>query len=120
MAKTSEVIYNGACPICSREIAVYKRRTGDAVSYVDLNAVDVARYGLTKEQAAQSFHMVVDGEMLEGLAAFRALWACTRGFRWLAWLTGLPVVRPLAGAVYAYVLAPALYRMHLRRKARNG
>jgi hypothetical protein len=47
--------------------------------------------------------------------AFLALWRVTPGFRWLAAIVGLPGVRQGAGAVYERVLAPLLYRRHLKR-----
>jgi predicted DCC family thiol-disulfide oxidoreductase YuxK len=122
MKDETKVIYNGSCPICSREVDMYRRRTekaGEAVDYLDLNVAALQAYGLTEDDAARSFHVVKNGQLIEGVDAFRALWKRTPGFRWLAWLVGLPVVRPVARAVYARILAPALYRMHLRRMAQR-
>jgi predicted DCC family thiol-disulfide oxidoreductase YuxK len=113
--KDTTVIYNGECPVCSREIAVYRARAEGPVRFVDLNACDMGRFGLTPDAAARRLHVVEDGRLLAGVEAFRALWRVTPGFRWLAVAVGLPGVRQAAGAVYEGVLAPVLYWRHLRR-----
>lgn len=121
MSEKIEVLYNADCPVCRVEIDAYRRRAdrqGLAMEFHGLE--DSARFGLTPDRAAQSLHLRKDGQVLEGLAAFRALWSAMPGLRWLAWLTGLPVVAPLADRVYRHVLAPLLYRAHLRRMRRQG
>jgi predicted DCC family thiol-disulfide oxidoreductase YuxK len=117
--KETTVIYNGACPVCSREIGVYRARAVGPVDFVDLNETDHARLGLTPDAAARRLHVVEDGRLLVGVEAFRALWRATPGFRWLAAVTGWPGVRQAAGAVYDRVVAPALYRRHVRRMRRR-
>ncbi len=88
--KDTTVIYNGECPVCSREIGVYKARAVGPVRFVDLNACDMSSYGLSPDAAARRLHVVEDGRLLA-------------------------VIRQLAGAIYEGVLAPVLYRQHLRR-----
>jgi predicted DCC family thiol-disulfide oxidoreductase YuxK len=117
--KDTTVIYNGACPVCSREIGLYRARAEGAVAFVDLNDADLSVFGLTRDEAARRLHVVEDGRLLSGVDAFRALWRATPGFRWLARLAGLPGVRQIAGAVYDRLLAPALYRRHLNRLRRR-
>lgn len=116
------VIYNGSCPICSREIGVYRRRAEEAglpLDFRDLNETDLADWGLTPDLAARRLYVVKDGALVSGVPAFAILWAQMPGFRWLARLVRLPGVRGLAALVYDRVLAPVLYRMHLRREARR-
>lgn len=117
--KDTTVIYNGACPVCSREIAVYRARAEGPVCFLDLNDTDLAGFGLTRDDAARRLHVVEGGKLLVGVDAFRALWRATPGFRWLARFVGLPGVRQMASAVYEGVLAPALYATHRRRQARK-
>ena len=117
--KDTTVIYNGECPVCSREIGLYRARAEGEVSFVDLNDADLAVFGLTRDEAARRLHVVEDGRLLGGVDAFRALWRATPGFRWLARLAGLPGVRQVSGAVYERLLAPALYRRHLNRLRRR-
>jgi predicted DCC family thiol-disulfide oxidoreductase YuxK len=122
MSKTSTVIYNGDCPVCSREIGVYRARVGadGAIGFVDLNDADLAVFGLSREAAARRLHVVENGRLLSGVDAFLALWRATPGFGWLARIVGLPGVRQAAGALYEGVLAPMLHAMHRRRQARRG
>ncbi|MBT8413980.1 MAG: DUF393 domain-containing protein [Boseongicola sp.] len=122
MTKDSTVIYNGSCPICSREIEMYRGRVEDAggdLGFVDLNAADLAAFGLTPDEAARRLYVVRGGELIAGVDAFVILWRETPGFAWLARLVGLPVVRQVAYGVYEWVLAPLLFRMHKRRQARR-
>lgn len=117
----TEVIYNGECPICAREIAGYRRLAeADAapVAFTDLNATDLSRLGLSPEDATRRLHVVRDGQIVAGFPAFLALWAELPRLRWMARLFGLPGVRPLAGAAYERIAAPLLYALHRRRRAR--
>lgn len=119
----TKVIYNGSCPICSREISAYQRYAEARalpLNFDDLHQTDLAALGLTADAAARRLHVVQEGRLLAGLPAFVALWEEMPRLRWLARLVSLPVIRPLAHATYEHVLAPLLYRMHLRRKSRNS
>jgi len=121
--QTTDVIFNGSCPICSREIASYARysqRKALPIRYTDLGDIDVSQYGLTPDTAAKRLHVIQDGVMISGLPAFAALWAQMPRFSWLARLVRAPIVRPIAEWVYDHVLAPVLYGMHKRRQRRKG
>ncbi|MGC9417455.1 MAG: thiol-disulfide oxidoreductase DCC family protein [Rhodovulum sp.] len=123
--ETSEVIYNGACPVCAREIAGYRRMAeaeGAAVRFTDLNDADLAHLGLSADDAARRLHVVRDGQVIAGFPAFLALWSGIGRTRWLARVLGLPGVRQVAGLGYERIAAPVLYAMHRRRlhKGRAG
>lgn len=121
-----QVIYNADCPICSREIAgyrAYSEARALPLRFEGIDAADLAALGLTPEDAARRLHVVKDGELLSGVAAFVALWREMPRFRWLARLVSLPGVRQLAGGLYEGLLGPALYALHrrrVRRRARQG
>ena len=108
------VIYNAQCPICSREIAMYERRSR-TLRFEDLHAADLDALGLTKDDAARRLHVVQEGRVIGGVDAFVILWRETPGFAWLARLVSLPGVRQVAGVVYDRMLAPILFAMHRRR-----
>jgi predicted DCC family thiol-disulfide oxidoreductase YuxK len=115
-------IYNGECPICAREIASYRSYVSARdlpVEFEPLQQADLARLGLTAEDAARRLHVLRGDELLSGLPAFVALWQEMPRFRWLAGLVSLPIVRPVASLVYEQALAPALYALHRRRIARR-
>ncbi|NRB01357.1 MAG: DUF393 domain-containing protein [Rhodobacteraceae bacterium] len=115
-----DVIYNGACPICSREIAIYQRdaEASDApVAWTDLtrNALPI---DITAEEAAKRLHVVDGDQVLVGAPAFIAMWAAIPRWRWLARIVGAPGIRQIAGLIYDHILAPVLYAMHRRRQKR--
>ena len=117
------VIYNASCPICAREVEGYRRHAEARalpLRFQDLARADLAAWGLTPEDAARRLHVVQNGRLLAGVPAFVALWSAMPRFRWLARLVSLPLVQPLAEAIYERLLAPALYAMHRRRVARRA
>lgn len=103
------VFYDGACPLCAREIGAYRRMPGaEAVCWVDARDADAATLGdgLTRGDALARFHVRAgDGSLLSGGAAFLRLWAALPGTRWLATMASRPP--------FSWVLEPA-YRISLR------
>lgn len=119
MSHETRVLYNETCPVCRFEIDAYRRRALADGLPIRFDALDsAADWGLTPDQAARQLHVWQDGRVLSGLEAFRALWSAMPRWRWLARVTGLPVLRPVVAWLYARVAAPILYRAHLRRQGR--
>lgn len=119
----TRVLYNHDCPVCRAEIthyADYAGREGLAIGFDDLNRVDLGMWGVTADQAARRLHVVHEGRVLSGLPAFITLWRQMPRYRWLARIVALPGIRQAATLVYDHVLAPLLYRAHLRRLGRRG
>ena len=120
MANETRVLYNQDCPICRFEVGQYRKQAlaeGAPLRFDDLS--QVAHWGLTPDQAARRFHVVQDGQVTSGIPAFQLLWTRLSGWHWLARITALPGIHQIACAVYDHILAPALYRAHLRRQARS-
>lgn len=123
MVKKSEtrVLYNDQCPVCSFEInhyAAYAKRHGLPIRFDDLNGPDRAAWGLDADTAARRLYVLRDGVLTSGIPAFLVLWQDMPRYRWLARVIGLPGLRHLASALYDHVLAPLIYRWHVRRQAR--
>ena len=105
------VLFDGACPLCRREIGIYRGlrplRPESPVCFADVN--DTALQlpsGITREQLLARFHVRSnDGQLLSGAQAFLALWAALPGWRWLALAGRLP------GAVWVMERS---YRLFLR------
>ena len=113
------VLYNDTCPVCRFEIDGYRKRAlaeGLAIRFDDLTRT--ADWGLTPDMAARRLHVIQGGKLLSGMPAFRAIWTAIPRLRWLARLSGLPVIRPASEALYDHVAAPLLYRSHLRLQRR--
>ena len=84
----AKVFYDGACPMCSREIAHYRRSRGaDALDWVDIHSQpeELDRHGLDRDTALARFHVLgEDGVWHTGVAGFVYIWRRLRGYRHLA------------------------------------
>lgn len=110
-----DVLYNGDCPICSREIAAYRaaaRSQGLPIEFESLADTDLSRWGLSVEQAGRRLHLLRDGELVSGLDAFQTLWEAIPRLRWLARVSGWPVIYQVLWSLYEWLLAPCLYALH--------
>ncbi len=90
------VLYDGACPLCRREIAHAQglaRRQGDeTLCFVDISAADACPMPADERAALLArFHVQqADGSRLSGAAAFVAMWRRLPGWRWVARIADLP------------------------------
>lgn len=96
------VYFDGACPLCAREIAVYRRSRGsERVAFVDVAGAEPLGPGLDRGLALARFHVrEADGRLLCGAAAFGRLWAQLPAWRPLALLLRLPGALWLAERAY--------------------
>jgi len=119
--KTS-VLYNANCPVCNFEIGHYARYAGKAglpIRFDDLNTDARNQWGLDADTAARRLYVLHDGMLTSGIPAFLMLWAQMPRYRLLGRIVGLPGIRQIASAAYDHVLAPVIYRWHLRRLRRQ-
>jgi len=119
----TRVLYNGDCPVCSAEINHYARYSAAQalpLTYDDLSDCDLARWGISRDEAAKRLHVMQDGKIYAGIDGFLVLWREMPRYRWLARVVGLPGMRQVASVVYDYILAPLLYAWHKRRDARSA
>jgi predicted DCC family thiol-disulfide oxidoreductase YuxK len=87
------VLYDGACPLCRREIGLYQGLQPHApLCFADVSdAAQALPPGTTREQLLARFHVRrPDGQLLSGAEAFLALWATLPGWRWLAVVGRVP------------------------------
>ena len=100
------VLYDGACPLCRREIAVYQGLkpvdANQSVKFSDVSSPDcVLPDGGARGQYLARFHVQrSDGQVVSGAAAFVALWSTLPGWRYLAMLARLPGATPALELVY--------------------
>jgi predicted DCC family thiol-disulfide oxidoreductase YuxK len=98
------IYYDGACHLCSREIAMYQKARGaEALSFIDICATgfDAVREGLDPFEVHKSFHArAADGTLYSGVPAFVAIWETLPGYHWMAKMTRIPGVRPLLDLSY--------------------
>lgn len=101
------VWYDGACPLCRREIALMRRLDHrGAIDFVDV-AQPMVACPLDRATLLARFHAREDGTVLSGAAAFAAMWRA------------IPLLRPLGLAARSPAVLWLLergYRAFLRRR----
>ncbi|GAA0588212.1 DUF393 domain-containing protein [Craurococcus roseus] len=107
------VWFDGACPLCRREIAFMRRLDRrNAIAFVDVSraaAPEGAACPVDRSALLARFHALEDGRLLSGAAAFAAMWRA------------VPLLRPLGlAARNRFVLAglERLYGLFLRVRPR--
>ena len=107
------VFYDGACPLCRREIGWYRRRRNDGrIDWLDVSqcADEALPQGLDRPTLLARFHVALpDGRVVSGSSAFAALWLRYPGLRWAGRLARIP---PLP------LLLELGYRLFLRLRPR--
>jgi predicted DCC family thiol-disulfide oxidoreductase YuxK len=104
------VLYDGACPLCRREIGVYRGLPSSTpLCFADVSDTALPLPpGTTREQLLARFHVRRgDGRLLSGAQAFLALWGQLPGWRWLARVGRVP------GGAWAM---ERVYRLFLRAR----
>jgi demethoxyubiquinone hydroxylase (CLK1/Coq7/Cat5 family) len=98
------VLYDGACPLCAREIAHYRGLPAlQPLAWVDVSALPEGPVAdrLTRCEALTRMHVVApDGSVVSGARAFMAMWARLPRWRWLARVAAVPPLPSLLEAMY--------------------
>jgi predicted DCC family thiol-disulfide oxidoreductase YuxK len=107
--KTCTVYFDGACPLCSKEIATYKQwRGAGRIAWIDASACRESELGseLKRDAALARLHVRdAEGQLVQGAAAFLELW---KHLPAMAWLT------PLLSQQVTISLLDVLYRIFLK------
>lgn len=87
LLRVTHVFFDGSCPICMREIAFYQKQIGgELISWIDVSSPEYEP-GDSEPSchlAMARFHvMLSDRRLLQGGAAFAALWASLPRYKWL-------------------------------------
>jgi predicted DCC family thiol-disulfide oxidoreductase YuxK len=99
------VWFDGACPLCRREIALMRRLDRrNAIAFVDVGRGappdGAAACPIDRSALLARFHAQEDGRMLSGAAAFAAMWRA------------IPLLRPLGLAARNGLVLAALERLY--------
>jgi predicted DCC family thiol-disulfide oxidoreductase YuxK len=100
------VFYDGACGLCAREIAHYRRiAPKHGLAWIDITQTPqlFTAKGYKVEEGLKALH-VEDGEgkMHVGVAAFIVIWQKLPRWRLLAMLASLPLILPLLESCYRH------------------
>ncbi|HEY8155679.1 MAG TPA: DUF393 domain-containing protein [Myxococcota bacterium] len=97
------LLYDGDCPLCSREVAWLRRLDRRSrIQFEDIAApdFDAGRYGLDAQAVMARIHAVLPGgRVIEGLEVFRLAYAAV-GLGWLLAPSRWPGVGRLFDAAY--------------------
>lgn len=100
-----KLLYDGACPLCVREVNFLKSKDGDRglIKFVDIAADDYKptdNAGIDFETAMGRIHAVLpDGKIIQNVEVFRQTYDIL-GIGWIYAITKLPLVGWLADALY--------------------
>lgn len=93
-----EVFYDGACPLCMREINMLRRwDRRQRIQFTDIAAPEFTAESVGRkldDLMARIHGRLPTGEWIEGVEVFRRLYAAV-GFGTVVWLTRLPGVSKL-------------------------
>lgn len=114
MTALVKVWYDGACPLCLREIALMRRldRRGQ-ITFVDVAEGSDPSCPVDRAQLLARFHAEEDGVIYDGAAAFAAMWRAIPLLRPLGLAARSPAVLRLLEAAYIRFLRvrPRLQRL---------
>ncbi len=98
------VWFDGACPLCVREIAWMRRLDRrNAIAFVDVSraaAQDGAGCPIDRSVLLARFHALEDGRVVSGAAAFAAMWRA------------IPLLRPLGLVARNRLVLEGLERLY--------
>ncbi len=104
------VFYDGSCHVCSTEMFVYMRKDhGGRLEFVDISdpGFNPHDYSSSLDDFMAQMHAIDrSGTVFRGVDAFQAIWRAFPGvpwFRFLAALTGFPLIRQLACLAYRII-----------------
>ena len=112
------VYYDGACPLCLKEIGFYKRKDTKGL----INWIDVARCeqsllgnGLSRDAALKRFHArTPEGRLHSGAEAFAEIWCTLPGFNWLGRIARTRFMGALMEGLYRgfLLIRPGIQRIY--------
>ena len=83
------VYFDGSCPLCQSEIALYRRLPQAAtIDWVDVSCGNDLGSDLSCAAAMARFHVRDNhGRLVSGAAAFSQMWRQFPGWRWLGYMS---------------------------------
>lgn len=96
-----KVWYDGACPLCLREIGLMRRLDSrGAIRFIDVSESGDPSCPVDQSELLARFHAEEEGRVLSGAAAFAAMWRAIQLLRPLGLLARNHVVLSLLERAY--------------------
>lgn len=116
------VWFDGDCPLCRTEIALYQRldRKAGRIAFVDLTGDGTCP--LNRAEMLARFHaQETGGPLISGAKAFAAMWKQVTPFQPLGYLAQLPLILPFLDWLYSQFLKvrPRLQTLMVDREKRQ-
>jgi predicted DCC family thiol-disulfide oxidoreductase YuxK len=109
------VYFDGSCPLCNAEIALYRQGNPEALRFVDVSSPKVqVSEDLDRHRAMTRFHVrKKDGSLVSGAAAFVEVWRQLPRWRWAARAAAMPGILMILELAYKLFLAarPSITRL---------
>ena len=118
----TRALYNADCPVCNSEMChyeAYAKARDLPIEIVDLNKTDLSEWGVGEDRATRLLHVMHDGKIHVGLAAFLVLWDQMPRYRFMARIARIPGLYQILDWGYEHIVARIIYERHLRRKAKG-
>ena len=100
------VYYDGACPRCIKDRQTYEKLAGkasDNIFWVDITGQEqkLCELGIDPVKALTELHVKDENErILSEMDAYILLMSNVPVLRPVAWLIGLPLIRPILASIY--------------------
>ena len=108
--KKITVYYDGACPSCIKDRENYEKlagKNGEDVCWFDITGQDtyLRNLGIDPRKALSELHVRDEQQqIISELDAYILLMSRVPRLKPLAWLIGLPVIRPLLSSLYHWMV----------------
>lgn len=116
------VYYDGLCPLCTKEIDIYREKTGsDKINFIDISKpnFNALEEGLDPSRVQKYFHVKKkDASVLTGVDAFIAIWECLDIWRPLQTFAKSTITRPFFDI--GYIVFAKVRPIFRRSECENG
>ncbi|CAE6507786.1 MAG TPA: DUF393 domain-containing protein [Nitrosomonas nitrosa] len=108
--KKITVFYDGACPSCVKDRQKYEKlagKDGEEVCWFDITGQEdkLREMGIDPRKAVSELHVQDEQQrIVSELDAYIVLMSRVPLLKPLAWLIGLPVIRPLLSSLYHWMV----------------
>jgi predicted DCC family thiol-disulfide oxidoreductase YuxK len=108
------VYYDGACPKCVKDRRTYEKlagKSGENVCWMDITGKDdlLRGSGIDPQKALTELHVQdEDQKILSEIDAYILLMSKVPILKPLAWLIGLPLIRPMLAKIYHWQVSRRL------------
>ncbi len=111
-----KVYYDGACPRCVKDRLTYEKlagKTGENVCWIDITSQEeqLRKIGIDPRKALTELHVQDENQrILSEMDAYILLMSKVPLLKPVAWLIGLPLIRPFLARIYHWQVNRRLHR----------